>query len=128
MALKGQRQKVEAFRRKLIDEPTNTEHSGDEQSQLSGPMQNYDTQTDLAAPSPQTRAAAKRAQTHASGDSPFQYDEEGNDESVNGLPQMTTLGMECSSEEGSQDKRSYTVFTLPIIFFSTRPYYSPMGY
>lgn len=67
---KLKRSQIEAFRRQFLDEPTDEEHLGNEQTLLRRSIEDYSTQPDPAAPQPQTRAAARAGQTQARGDSP----------------------------------------------------------
>lgn len=49
MAPKGNHSKIEAFKRKPIDKRSDTEHSVDEQTQLSGSLENLIVRKDLEA-------------------------------------------------------------------------------
>lgn len=86
MAPKENRSKIKAFRRKLVDEPTDDEWT----PQLSGSLEVYDVSSDPQAEVPQTRAAATRAvHTQAQANNPSQSKEEGSEEIGSCMPQMT---------------------------------------
>lgn len=117
MAPKGKCSKIKAFKKKLIDEPTNEEHSDNESLKVVNVLLDPEVRV------PPTRAATKAAQTQAHVDIPSQSDEERNDESDDILPQMTPSGMKSSSEEGSQDRGDAQSSVAPLVSEAPDPTY-----
>lgn len=70
MSLKVNRAQIEAFKRQLRDEPTDNEHSDDNQTQLSGSMEGYDSQPEPVVTRPQMRGLARAGQTRVQTASP----------------------------------------------------------
>lgn len=93
MALKGKWPEIEAFRKQLIDEPTDDEWS----PQPSGSVEMYDNQPDLVAPQLYMRAIATTMQPETQHDSPSQYYKEGSERTRSSMPQMTRSREEQSS-------------------------------
>lgn len=113
MAPKWNRLKIEAFRRKLIDDPTDDDRSSDEQTQLSWSVEIYNTKPNLEVPYPQTRAEARVGQSQAQKDSPSQSHEEGSEETACSMPQMTISREEQSSEWASEDRGYFESSVTP---------------
>lgn len=81
---------IKASKRQLVDEHTDTEHSNDNQTQLSGSIYALNVYPELKAQMPQTRATARAAKIQVRDNKPSQSDKEGgDDESEQGTPQMT---------------------------------------
>lgn len=83
MAPKSKDATMEAFKRWLVNEPSEVEHSDDNQAQLSGSIEAMNIRPDPKAEVPQMRAAnIQAAQTSVHDVRSSQSDEEGSDDGL----------------------------------------------